>query len=160
MGWFRRSLFGTPKATLLPATVSDGWDSDGGWNDWGPPFNAAREGYHQEAIVGLLSTEQQVHRIVLPLTIHLIREPTNPYDRFALRIEAQGAHVAYLRATIAAQVSPALDAAGAIEMWVPGVLVGGGHRHYGIHLWPDRRLSPGVTIPCSPEFQSEMSWPP
>ena len=145
---------------LLPATVGPGWDTDGGWDSWGAPFNAAREGHHQDEIMGILAEEERRHFLVKPLTLRLVREPENPYDRHAIRIECQDVFVAYLRRTLAPAVSQAMQAAGIEDMYVAGVLVGGGHLVYGIHLWPDRRLTPGVDIPCGEELRSSMEWPP
>ena len=119
---------------LGPATVRPGWDEEGRWDSWGAPFNAAREGHHQDEIVGILAEEVRRRFLVKPWILRLVREPENPYDRLAIRIECQNVFVAYLRRTLTPAVSQAREAAGIEDMYVAGVLVGGGHLVYGIHL--------------------------
>ena len=78
----------------------------------------------------------------------LCREPNNPVDRQAIRVEVNGQQVGYIAQEFAGSMSPGLDKAKCKEFVVAGVIRGGADEapSFGIHLWLGRRLSPGPSI--------------
>jgi hypothetical protein len=70
----------------------------------------------------------------------LVPEPSNPYDRNAVRVDVDGQRVGYLQAAVAGEYQPAL--LGLAEEgrrgWCEGRILGGGKHYYGIHLALDQ----------------------
>jgi hypothetical protein len=74
----------------------------------------------------------------------LVPEPTNPYDRNAVRVDIDRMTVGYLAREDAVDYQPplrALQSRGALG-WCPAFVMGGGDRLYGVfmHLGPPDRL--------------------
>lgn len=72
----------------------------------------------------------------IPLTAALVREPRNPHDRNAVRIDVQRRAVGYLARELAVQYAPLLDClaeSGRMGL-LHGRAFGGGGRSYGVWL--------------------------
>lgn len=160
MGLFDRLKRG-PEA--MPANVEPGWAEGSEWREqWDMPLNLVREGYYQEALVRLCG-RVRAQGYLIPVESVLVREPQNPHDRNAIRVEVRGAMVGHIRREVAAVLGPALDRMRLPSMTVCAVIRGGGPEweNLGIHLWMDRRLSPGPGL----EFSGDLAivtigWPP
>jgi hypothetical protein len=137
MGFFKRLLGGTaPVANGGAAPVRDhGRDQDRGqgrpatarapalgpprvaspsWLQWptiawGSLHSVAGESYRQEELRQVLAAaaDDGPGRLV---TAQLVREPTNPHDPDAVRVEVGGAHVGYLPAALARSSHGLVDA--------------------------------------------------
>lgn len=151
---------------LADPNVPVDWIESGIWNSWGSPLNAVRgESLRQDELWSLCAGDKPPERgytICVEATIR--REPTNPVDRNALRVEVNGMHVGYLAREIAARVSPGLDRAGCKHFVVPAVLRGGGAEapSLGLHVWLDKRVSAGPNIAVSRQLADAfwVPWPP
>lgn len=147
----------------MPANVEPGWAEGSEWREqWDMPLNLVREGYYQEALVRLCG-RVRAQGYLIPVESVLVREPQNPHDRNAIRVEVRGAMVGHIRREVAAVLGPALDRMRLPSMTVCAVIRGGGPEweNLGIHLWMDRRLSPGPGL----EFSGDLAivtigWPP
>jgi hypothetical protein len=94
----------------------------------------------------------------------LRREPRNPIDKNAIRIEVRGELVGYLARELAEQMSPVLDKVNCREFAVAGIIRGGSSRapSLGVHLWLGRRLSSGPNIQLDDTLTDQflIAWPP
>jgi hypothetical protein len=130
-----------------PNTPAD-WIERRLWLQWDHPANAIRgESKYQDAISKLPGvTPGLVEDVrVEPVAVELVREPDNPYDRFACQALVAGHMVGHLARECASVLAPQADAA-AVKAWtVCGAVVGGsyGADMYGVHVWLDRRLTIG-----------------
>jgi len=128
----------------VPAT----WIEAGVWREWGPPLNVVRgESRRQEVLARFCGPTNRLGYLV-PIAGTLCREPGNPVDRNAIRVEIEGTHVGYIAEEIAAQMSPLLDKAKCGRFSVAGVIRGGAvdAPSLGLHLWLGRRITPGPSI--------------
>lgn len=80
--------------------------SKGGW----PRVEVAGEFYHQAEIRSLLPPDVAEGGVEVETTAHLIPEPTNEYDRHAVRVEVQGRLIGYLPKEVAPGYGPVLGA--------------------------------------------------
>jgi HIRAN domain len=147
-----------------PPAVAADWIVSRAWVTWEAPRNyIAGEASYDQALMKLTGPvcDDGYCRAV---AVVLEREPSNGYDRNAIRATVDGLHVGYLRRHLAAQVALAIDGAGLASFPVAGVLRGGSTRapNVGCHIWLDRCLDedgPRVTLSeCEPEYR--VPWPP
>ena len=72
-------------------------------------------GYHVETVVGIRHGDPE--GVSNGTVLALVREPTNPYDSNAVRVERGAKKVGYIRAPFAKRLSPVLDGgAGDVEV--------------------------------------------
>ena len=154
LDWFR------PKPLeLLPPNVPASWAEDGLWRSWPPPLDVVRgESYHQDdiyAAAGARAGEQ----VLLPVAVTFTREPSNRYDKNAIRAEVAGHLVGYMAREYAAQLAGLLDSAGCSSFAVAGLIRG--NRMLGVHVWFEKQISPGVGIHVTKDRDAmEVAWPP
>lgn len=97
------------------------------------------EAYCQENLLSLAGGYARYQQR-LPFTATLVREPTNPHDNNAIRVEINGLLVGYLPARIAARFAP--DAKRPVELnaTVPAIITGGWRTnqhdtgHFGVRI--------------------------
>ena len=66
--------------------------------------------------------------------LQLLREPANPYDNFAIRVETEtGTQVGYLNAKLAKHLAPILDGGVTYNVLITSV-TGGQDKHYGLNI--------------------------
>lgn len=150
---------GHPKR-LAAINVTVGW-KQGSWIDWPAPRNVvAGESHYQEALVAIAGPICE-RGYCLPVEALLIREPSNPYDPNAIRVEVAHRKIGYVARAIAAQLADGLDEAGCSAFSVCGVVRGGSEtaRTLGVHLWLDRRVSLGPQIAFHDD-EGVVAWPP
>jgi len=133
---------------LLEANTTPDWIERRKWARWGTPANAIRgENQFQDAIKSIPGVVPDLIEDVRfePVPVEFIREPDNPYDRYACTALVHGIQVGYLARECASILSPDVDAAGVVSWQVAGAVVGGsyGAANFGVHVWLDRRLSIG-----------------
>lgn len=139
------------ESNLAPPNVAPGWTS-GAWGEWDPPVDAVRgESHHREALLQVFGSPGLNMKTAVEAV--LTREPLNPYDRNAVRVEVAGAHVGYIAKELAEQLSPHLDGIGCPSFSVAGLIDGGGYGGGGpdVWLWFDKRLTTGPDIDIPPE---------
>ncbi len=156
---FRRRSTAT---ALAPATVAAGWDSGNAWRTWDPPSTfIVGESHYMEALLAIAGPPRE-EGYLLPVAVTVVREPQNPHDPNAFRIEVEGRKVGHLARHVAAQLAPPLDKAGCSEFTVCGVIRGGSFRapNLGVHAWFDRRLTPGPDIVQQDDAGHAVKWPP
>lgn len=139
MGLMKRLFGGGPSAAeRTEALVVETGVSDA--SDGLVEIEVVGESHHQdtlERIAGPKEPEGKQMRVGATLR----REPTNPYDGNAVRVEVMGQLIGHVARTMAATLSPALAAVGgAIE--AQGVVVGGwkdrtSEGSYGVRVWLD-----------------------
>ena len=148
---------------IEPANVEAGWEEAGEWRrSWGCPLNVVREGFHQEHLVAMCGPPRK-QGYLIPVAATLIREPENQHDRNAVRVEVDGRLVGYVRRDMASSVGPWMDKAGLSSFVLCGLIRGGATRAktIGIHVWTDRRLSPGPEMSLKGDVDTvRVSWPP
>ena len=93
--------------------------------------------------------------VVAKLFIHeeivLRREPTNPYDHNAIRVERlSGEQIGYIDRCMAASLAPALDAFGEVVHGTVSMLTGGSGNGYSLGV--DNRF----TVPSSREYGRKL----
>lgn len=158
-GFFDR--FRSAPAELAPANVDVEWDSAGHWRSWEAPGNfVVGESHYAEALTALAGPPCAAGYLI-PVTVSIVREPQNAYDRNAFRAEVGGRQVGYLPRHIAAQLAAPLDSVGCPSFTICGILRGGSETapSIGVHIWLDRRLSPGPEI-IQRDEAGRVSWPP
>ncbi len=67
----------------------------------------------------------------------LVRDPENPYDRNAVRVQLGALHIGFIKAPIAARIAPNIDAGERYRAEVRHV-TGGGTRSVGVNIWVTR----------------------
>jgi hypothetical protein len=151
---------------LADPNVPSDWATSDLWRSWEAPLNVVRGESRRQAVLSALCGEPRRQGYLVPVEANLRREPKNPVDKHAVRIEIQGEHVGYLARELAAQLSPALDKANCREFAVAAIIRGGSRRaqSLGVRLWLGRRLSPGPEIQLDDSFSDHSefltSWPP
>jgi HIRAN domain len=148
-----------PPSLASPNVTSD-WAPAGYWQTWPCPRNVVRESQHQDELRALVGPMCEGGYLV-PVAATLRREPDNPHDANAIRVEVDGRLVGRVRREVAAQLAPALDRRRCPAFVVCGVIRGGSRskRHLGLHLWLERRLSDGPEVDLE-DGLLEVSWPP
>jgi hypothetical protein len=155
VGLFRR------RYELADINVADGWDTADAWRSWEPPRNlVVGESYRQPALRKFTGAPAR-HGYLIPVCVDFVRESDNPKDRNAFRAEISGHHIGYLKATVAEQLAPIADKGNCSSFRVCGVLRGRSESapDLGVHVWLNRRLSPGVEIRFADDDRV-VSWPP
>lgn len=98
--------------------------------------------------------------------VTLVRDPNNQHDANAIRAEIGGLQVGFVAKDVAADLAPALDAAGAAQCVVPGIVRDGtseasprGGKPHRIEVWLDRVSAPS-RLRLSSGSANPASWPP
>jgi hypothetical protein len=127
-----------------PAT----WAETGAWRGWEPPLNVVRGESRRQDVLARYCGPPNQHGYLVPIGATLCREPGNPVDRNAIRVEVDGAQVGYIAEEIAAQMSPLLDRGKCAKFSVAAVIRGGAVNapSLGMHLWLGRRITPGPNV--------------
>lgn len=153
---FRRSV------ELAPTNIPDDWVGEGIWRNWEAPSTfVVGESHYTEALTALAGVPRPGGYLI-PVAVGIVREPENPYDENAFRVEVEGRQVGHLSRHIAAQLAPELDRANCSSFTVCGVIRGGSDTapNLGVHIWLNRRLSPGPEIAQVDRAGKAGSWPP
>jgi hypothetical protein len=155
----------TAGAALPGPNTRESWQRERDWlARWGCPLNVvAGEARRQTELRRLARCDGPCLRLVNVLLEH---EPSNPVDSNAIGASVERVHVGYLRADIASQIVEGHAAHGlAVSPFVVAGVMRGGWDHggeqtnIGVHLWLDRRVSPGPEIDIDAD-ELEVSWPP
>lgn len=152
------------RVNLADPDVPHDWIGSEQWRSWEAPLNVVRgESYRQESLMALCGPARPQGYLV-PVESKVAREPDNPVDGNALRVEIRGEHVGYLAEELAEQLSPPLDKARCDGFEVAGIIRGGysDSPSFGLHLWLNRLVTPGPRIKLHPSVieQFAISWPP
>lgn len=132
-------------------------------------LNIVGESHRQSAlaaIAGPKDGEGKAHRVGATLRC----EPSNPYDRNAVRVEVMGQLLAYCAREQAAELSPAVQRVFKGSLEARGLIVGGWddgktEGSYGIRVWITNAevqrlgIAPGVFNPRLVEFAPQIPWP-
>lgn len=156
VGLFRR------RVELVAANVDDDWSAGDDWHAWEAPRNLIRgESHYQATLQRLAGGKPRRNGYLIPVSVSFVRDPKNEHDRNAFRAQVDGELVGHLARDAAAQLARTADRARCTSFAVCGVLRGGSldARHLGVHVWVDRRLSPGVETNFADD-EDEVSWPP
>jgi len=154
-------MFWRKRIAIPEPNVPADWIERSLWQLWGPPSNhIAGEASYQTALATIVGATCNTGYCV-PVPVTFIREPDNPYDRNACRAELHGVRIGYIRREFASQISPVLDEARCTRFGVCGVVRGGSLRapNLGVHVWLDRRLTPGPSITVADD-PWVAAWPP
>lgn len=135
---------------LLPPNLEENWtDDDRVRNSFGPPWlDIAGIHHYKEALLDLLRPHMDGAKALYTEAV-LTREPENPADTMAVRVDIGRTKVGYLRARDAERYASVMDVLGIqsvvmaavfrISPKSPGKLLG--------HLWPAQLRTPGPN-PC------------
>ena len=80
-----------------------------------------------------------VSNLIPPVEFQLEREPQNPYDEFAIKVNYQGEHIGYIERGQAAFISPQIDAGQYYSCTVDGMQQKGKNLHPKCTLAPAER---------------------
>ena len=140
------------------------WASSGVWRSWDAPLNVVRGESRRQDALHAICGEPRKQGYLVPVGAKLRREPRNPADKNAIRVEVGGELVGYLARELSEQMSPVLDKFNCREFAVAGIIRGGSSRapSLGVHLWLGRRLSPGPNIQLDDTLTEQFlpAWPP
>jgi HIRAN domain-containing protein len=155
----KRSALSRFHIVLAKANVDAGWAGDDSWRGWEAPRNVVRGESEYRKTLRRLTGKPRRAGYLIPVEAELVREPANPYDSNALRVDVGGELVGYLAREVAAQIAGAFDRAGCRAMQVCAILRGGSTEapDVRVHLWLDRRRSRGIPLFETGEM---VSWPP
>lgn len=146
-------LFGIDREMRTRVVLAESGIADGDLDlDRLVEIDVVGESHRQEALARIAGPKGPDGKNVR-VGVTLRREPANPADPSAVRVEALGLHVGYLPRDLAARVSPRLaELRGAVEGH--GLIVGGwkdrdSEGHYGIRVWldPDTAARVGIRRP-------------
>ena len=99
------------RETLAPPNVPGDWMQSLAWCEWESPRNVIAGEQSYDGALAKLAGPTCKDGYCFAVVVRLVREPTNPYDRNAIRAEVEGELVGYLRLQIAEQLAGRLDAA-------------------------------------------------
>ena len=105
----------------------------------GRRVDAVGESNYQAALTELAGGKQRESQYI-ETNAELWREPANPHDRNAVQVRIGGRLVGYLPRLEAAQLAPAMDAAGATAVACAAEIRGGWREgkdegHFGVVVW-------------------------
>jgi tetratricopeptide (TPR) repeat protein len=155
-----RRLFGRGVAPGLLAPSVDARWAQSDWRAWEPPANlVVGESHHGDSFVALAGSPRQSGYLV-PVAVEFVREPDNPYDDNAIRVQVDGRPVGHVQRAVAAVLSISLDTAACKSFTLAGLIRGGSMSapNFGVQVWLDRRLTPAPSFSRAPV--SFASWPP
>lgn len=143
---------------LSSPNVTDDWMQSANWVSWEPPLNVVRGESHRQEAIARFCGPLRDRGYLVPVSVTLRREPSNPVDRNAIRVDIGASQVGYIAKEFATQMSPLLDKAKCKEFTVAGVITGGAFDapSLGVHLWLDRRVSPGPSILIEDEIRNQF----
>ncbi len=133
----------------------------GAWRTWDRPVSIVHGESHYRDALRSMTGPPRSRGYLVPVEVVLRREPTNPYDANAVRVEVQGRHVGYIARDLAGDVTNALALCGGSCSFA-GLLRGGytGARDVGVMLWLDQRLSDAPSLDFGSVAHQEWQWPP
>lgn len=140
------------------------WKDNDKWINWEAPLNVIRgESHYQNNLRKLAGMPRTVGYLIL-VEVTLTREPSNSYDKYAIRADVGKLKVGYLAKELAAIFSPAIDSVNLEKFAVAGVIRGGSTAAttLGVHLWLDRRITAGPLVEFASGARDKywVSWPP
>ena len=138
------------------------WFESSEWRHWPAPMNiTVGESKYLDALTQLCGPARK-HGYLIPVTATLIREPGNPYDKNAIRVEVKGVLVGYVRREIATHLAQIFDSDGVKSYCFAAVLRGGSFEasYLGAHLWLDKPLPPAPCIRLTGVDHLRVPWPP
>lgn len=143
--------------------VEDGWVEAGDWRrSWEMPLNLVREGHNQDVLIEMCGP-LRARGYLIAVAAELIPEPGNEYDKNAIAVFVDGRMVGYVRRDLACTMSPALRRMKLPSLTLCGVMRGGSFTadKIGVHVWLNRRLSPGPKITMTGDVDAvDIPWPP
>lgn len=146
---------------LQESNLERSWLQDGSWRSWPAPVSVVRGEFFHDTKLKELTGETRRYGYLVPVMATLVREPDNPHDFDAVRIEIAGELVGYLAREVARDVSWLMDGL-RCKRWEVAALVRGGYLDrsgIGVMLWLDRRGSAGPLVPVSRSWRAP-GWPP
>ena len=165
-----RSLGKTPelkkKAELKPAepNVASDWQETNEWVKWEAPLNVIKGESHYQNNLRKLAGMPRTVGYLIPVAITLTREPTNSYDKNAIRADIGEYKIGYLSKELAAVFAPVIDSVGLKKFAVAGVIRGGSVSAptLGVHIWMDRRITEGPLVQFAGGSREQycVTWPP
>jgi hypothetical protein len=101
------------------------WCKSIDWIRWDAPLNLTiGESRRNDAIAALAGAPRR-HGYLIPVTATLLRDPNNPVDRNAIKVEIQTVQVGYVRHEIAFHLAPIFDSDNARPWEVAAIIRGG-----------------------------------
>ncbi|MEQ8833486.1 MAG: HIRAN domain-containing protein [Salinisphaeraceae bacterium] len=114
-----------PGMTLESLRMEPSWAAGGAWRRWEEPSSCvAGEGNYRQAFVLALGQERPAG-YYSPRDLDLVRDPLNPHDPNAVRVELGGLTLGFVARALAERLASAMDAAGVDRATVPGIVRGG-----------------------------------
>jgi hypothetical protein len=161
MWFFRRQRRLGQDRGLSPCNVPADWAESGIWRSWDAPRNEVAGESHYLPALTSLTGRPRPSGYLKPVEVCFIREPKNPYDTNAWRVEVSGKRVGYARRALALQLASGLDGHGINTFRVCGVIRGGSDDapNLGVHVWLDRRTTDGPVLSLGDDSY-EVAWPP
>jgi len=143
---------------LAPPNVPTDWVQSNAWISWEAPLNVVHGESHRQEAIAQFCGPRKDHGYLVPVCAILRRERNNPVDRNAIRVDIGVTQVGYIAKEFASQMSPLLDKGKCNEFTVAGVITGGAFDapSFGVHLWLDRRVSPGPSIQIEEDIRLQF----
>lgn len=155
-----------PEQLVREANTPDDWIDRQEWQQWEAPLNIptgeSNYTYHLLRLVGA----PRPGGYLVPVEVDLAREPSNPFDQNAIRVQVRGYRVGYVPADIAVRVAPVMDLLHMKGFRLAGLLKGGDSESFnnvvGCQLWVHRRLTTGLDLLDFTKMKSifRSTWPP
>lgn len=147
---------------LADPNVPADWIETKAWLGWGAPLDVVSgESFYKDVFLSLAGPPiRQGYLIAVSATLR--REPDNAHDSNAIRVELGGRGVGHLPRGLAASIAPLLDRFSIAHFSIAGLVRGGSETapNFGLHLWPERRTSPGPEIKFTGGAFPKAPWPP
>lgn len=150
------------RSELAPPSVHEGWASGRERRQWDAPSGFVVGESHYAGALQALAGPPRPAGYLIPVAVEIVREPNNPYDQNAFRVEVEGRKVGHLSRHLASQLARPLDRAGCERFTACGVIRGGSERrpNLGVHVWLDRLLTDGPQISQADDTGTVKNWPP
>lgn len=150
------------KTTQIRRNVLNNWKDSEAWRSWESPLDIVRGEPRLQDVLTKLAGPTRKQGYLIPVAVTLRREPSNPYDRHAIKVQISAYSVGYVTPELSEQLSRLFEKSGFPLLLVAGLIRGGSSLAPAleVQLWPSHRLSPGPDLSLRRADKFRVIWPP
>jgi HIRAN domain len=146
---------------LQGANLEAGWWKKDDWRRWPAPYSIVRGESYRQDLLTTLAGKPRTHGYLIPLSARLVREPENPYDFNAIRVDVDRGQVGFIAKELAVNLAWLMDGVDCPSFRVAGLIRGGYKKkpYLGVMLWTGHRETAAPRIPVKSSWRA-THWPP
>jgi hypothetical protein len=146
---------------LQMANLETGWHETDAWRRWPAPYSIVRGESYRQNLLTTLTGKPRAHGYLVPVSARLVREPENPHDFNAIRVDVDGGPVGFIAKELAVDLAWLMDGVDCPSFGVAGLIRGGYTKkpYLGVMLWTSHRETAAPQIPMRSTWRAKQ-WPP